>query len=277
MKNNYFEIDKIEQVQKLLCSLLYDFHKICEENSLSYSLAYGTLLGAVRHGGFIPWDDDVDVFMPRPDYEKFAVIVKNKYADKFDLFDDNDNYIYTYLKFCMKNTILYENTVVDTYSKLALYIDIFPLDAVPKNKNKSYKYIEKLDFIVSLLTVKFDIKKRNILKRIFIKIIKIIQQIFGYKIIKKIIKLEKNEFVKTKFDNSSIITCRIGNKKNVLASEMPKTYIEDRCLLKFEKNMFWVTSNYDDVLKKYYGNYNKLPPLENRKPKHNYRLFIKEN
>ena len=110
--DDYIEITDTRQKQTLLIKLLEQFHELCEVNGLVYNIFGGTMLGAVRHHGIIPWDDDIDVTMPRKDYIQFIALVKNKYSNKFNIHVYPDKgYIYPYAKFGMKDTVLYENEV----------------------------------------------------------------------------------------------------------------------------------------------------------------------
>ena len=131
------QITELKIMQEMLKSLMKDVHDICEKHGLVYNLYGGSLLGAVRHQDIIPWDDDIDITMPRPDYEKLKTIINQEYSDRFDLYDyPRDNYIYPYVKLCKKSTVLFEDVLRDKYCKLGLYIDIFPMDGIPETDDK---------------------------------------------------------------------------------------------------------------------------------------------
>jgi|AGTN01.3.fsa_nt_gi LPS biosynthesis protein len=127
--------------------LLKEFRDVCEKNNLRYYLTGGTLLGAVRHKGFIPWDDDIDVAMPRIDYLKFLKIYKREY-DKNNLFayEINKNYKYMFAKLCDKDTSLIEFDF-DCKEKLGVYLDIFPIDGLGKNEKSLSK--DKKSFLLA--------------------------------------------------------------------------------------------------------------------------------
>ena len=101
------EIKNLKERQKILIRILGIFHNICEENNLIYNIFGGTMLGAVRHKGIIPWDDDIDVTMPRQDYNRFIDLIREKYKGKFVIHSYPDkNYIYPYAKFGLVGTVL---------------------------------------------------------------------------------------------------------------------------------------------------------------------------
>ena len=130
-------LDKLHQVEM---EILDDFVKVCEKHKLRYFLTGGTMLGAVRHSGFIPWDDDVDIGMPREDYDKFIEIGDEALGDKYQLecFEHNKNYHLPFAKVVKKNTIFDEGFDKLKYLK-GIYIDIIPFENVDKI-DKSLKF-----------------------------------------------------------------------------------------------------------------------------------------
>lgn len=132
----------IEDVWKVEQEILDVFHKVCVDNNLKYSIAYGTLLGAVRHKGFIPWDDDIDVIMPREDYEKLRTLwVKN--APKKYIFQDyytDKNYINNFAKIRKDKTAFVQSEKEKDFNyHKGIFIDVFPADRVP-NSSMSRKF-----------------------------------------------------------------------------------------------------------------------------------------
>ena len=108
----------LPDMKKIMVSILLDFHFFCQQYNLKYSVWYGTAIGAIRHKGFIPWDDDIDVVMPREDYNFFC---NNYHSDEFELFTDKTkNYKFPYGKICSKNTYSISKT---TNEHFGVFID----------------------------------------------------------------------------------------------------------------------------------------------------------
>lgn len=131
------EIDQeIRAVQEVELEILIEFDKICRGNNLTYFIESGSVLGAVRHGGFIPWDDDIDVGMPRPDYEKFLEIGQNLLGEKYFLQNriTDSNAPFSYSKIRKNNTTFLEWNKRNIKMHHGIYIDIFPYDGLPEHK-----------------------------------------------------------------------------------------------------------------------------------------------
>lgn len=252
----------IEQSKKIELEILNFFHKFCEENKLTYYLAYGTLLGAVRHKGFIPWDDDIDVYMPRNDYEQllktFNKINNNKDLNLISVYNIQKYYL-TFAKLVNTKTFVEQNSI--DY-KLGLFIDIFPIDNLSDSYQKSYMLYKKVRFIRILKDSKvFKYKlSKNIFKNFIRKIFKTLLCFIPTNYL--IIKI--NEISQKYKDNinSKYIGHLAGGSKNVVVE---REWFKEKILLDFEEYKFWCPKEYDKVLKINYGNYMELPPEEKRK------------
>lgn len=110
-------INNIKEIQKLELDILKEFHEFCIKHDLVYSLMGGTMLGAVRHEGFIPWDDDIDVSMPRPDYDKFIDLTRNNLSNIYEVYsvETRKDYIHPFAKIVDNRTVLFEKNVRDKY------------------------------------------------------------------------------------------------------------------------------------------------------------------
>ena len=145
MNSEYYS-NETKKLQKRICMILSDFHDFCVENNLQYYAIGGTLLGAMRHHGFIPWDDDADVGMPREDFNRLCELlngkkIKNQYLLESPLSPDK-KYTFPYCKLYDTKTTLIENTRIKLVR--GVYIDIFPLDGLGNTKEeckKNYKRI----------------------------------------------------------------------------------------------------------------------------------------
>jgi lipopolysaccharide cholinephosphotransferase len=146
----YDNMDKkiLKKLQDTELEILCDIDRVCRENNIKYFLMFGTLLGAVRHKGFIPWDDDIDIGMEREDYEKFLKIAPKKLKSKFsiDNININKNYYLPYLKVKNNNTIFLEKNAVNYNGNNGMWVDIFPFDNYKTNK-KGFLFKLKFKFI----------------------------------------------------------------------------------------------------------------------------------
>lgn len=168
------------KAQLLMIKILKEVHRICTENNIKYFLHFGTLIGAVRHNGFIPWDDDIDVGMLRPDYERFLQIVKNKLGNDF-IFQNSSNdrgFAYCFSKIMLKDTIWIEQSSVQTSKKYnGIYIDVFPFDKVPADENKRISFYEKCRLINYFTLCKYKINEQKmtdnhaVIKKLFVAIV----------------------------------------------------------------------------------------------------------
>lgn len=209
IEDEYVEIKDIDYIKQMLIHLLGEFHEICEENNLIYNVFGGTMLGAIRHNGMIPWDDDIDVTMPRPDYERLILLVRTKYNDTFCMYNyPQKNYVYPFAKFAFKDSLLYEFKLKDNYQKIGLYIDIFPVDGYPSAhenlyfaKLKNYKFLRCFAMYKSRCTPGILGKIAYCGKRIF-------SSICEAPGIKYYLKKEISLAMKYNFENTDYILCQ---------------------------------------------------------------------
>lgn len=272
---DYIEVKDTDTIQKLLYKLMSEFHNICEANSLKYSLDFGSLLGAVRHNAMIPWDDDLDVAMPRNDYDKFIELMREHEFDKLFLYEPScKNYIYPYAKLALKDTVLYED-LSPKYSCLGLYMDIFPFDGVPDDceKEKSYRRVERIRKKIGVRSDKITASKIW-WKKPYV-IVKTIKKLYcSIFPLKYLVNKEIKEVLKTNFYNSDKITYRFSTVKGTKQHEVDKSFFDERILMDFGKGKFWVSANYQERLVNEYGDYMQLPPEEKRVSNHSYKLFV---
>lgn len=136
----------IEKLHVTLIEILDYVVSLCEKHNIQYCLIYGSALGAYRHKGFIPWDDDMDIAMPRDDYEKFISIMKCQTDAQFSIQSEEteDSYFLTFAKVRKRGTIFVESIAEKKYKNNGIYIDIFPLDLVKNSEGVSYKLKRKI-------------------------------------------------------------------------------------------------------------------------------------
>lgn len=267
-KNKYNESDyedlNLRDAQMLMVDILKDVHNICEKHGLKYFLDAGTLLGAVRHKGFIPWDDDMDIGMLREDYERFLEIAKKELPEHLFLqtFETDDKYdIYQVpCKIRYNGTILIEKGIAENSEMHnGVYIDVFPYDSLPKS-NLAYKIQRSLSYNVlkSFIRIRETPDKLSFKNKITFTFYKIVRTLFPYKRRKKFFDF----LVKWNDVNSPYM----GYGLDTVWSEYiykKEDYFE-LTRLEFEGNHFYGPKNYDAILTQLYGDYMTLPKEEDR-------------
>lgn len=262
-----------KESKKVLIDLLKCFDKICRDNGIKYSLIGGSLIGAIRHKGMIPWDDDIDVILIHSEYKKLLKVIEN-YNDgiyNFCGFENNDTYYYPYLKLIDTRTL-----VEDSYKKIedyGVYLDIFCYNKLPENKLLAkihYMKIMMYKIIISgHATIVYKNKDRLIL---FKKIGLIISKIFGIKFILK--RYNKMLEKYNKKESRYIISnwpC-YGLDKERQKNKNLNEYID----YDFESIKAMISKEYDEILKTTFNDYMKLPPKEKR-INHNMKFFWKDS
>lgn len=254
-------IDKEEEqyllkLHKEILNIMDVINAICNENELKYYIVGGTLLGAVRHQGFIPWDDDLDIAMPRTDFEKFIKICKNKLPLPYKLqwITTNKQYWLPYAKIENGNTVFSEVCNLNKNQTMGIFVDIFPLDDVSKYS----KVIDKRKWLINkmetMICLQFGNDSKG-LKKKFANCFTIEQL---NKMITKLMSCTNN--TKNKF------YMNFGSQYSAYKQTIKKEWYGEGKMLLFEGRYFCAPSKYQDVLKSIYGeNYMTLPPIEKRK------------
>ena len=272
---NYVEFKDLLTMQNLLVYLLNEFHNICEKNNLIYNIFGGTMLGAVRHGGMIPWDDDIDVTMPRDDYEKLIDIVNLKYKDRFKILHYPDKwYCYPFAKIILKDTILIEN-INKKYQFGGLYIDVFPVDGYPtKNEEKFFDKLRKYKQIRCRIVDNPQISKGYVSKAKYVrrKILSYVYSLYG---MERCLSKEINLVKENEWKTSEFVLCNGAGWFQ--KGKLEKRVSLDRQLYDFEKIRVWGIKKYDGHLKNLYGDYMSLPPKEKRISPHDYQLYVRKD
>jgi putative licD-family phosphotransferase len=249
----------IKIIQDKILSILKEFINICEENNLTYYALGGTLLGAVRHKGFIPWDDDIDIGMPREDYEKFKKVAPRLLPSYLEIVNNPLN---------LDITQLVDKNVIVKFVNLEsnVFIDIFPLDGYPEKGSFAAKLhssivlFQRMLCKISVLDHLED-KNRGTIENLIVKISKTlrIQKLLPKDaLVKKLHKLIQ----KYDFRTSPYVGNVLGRYRE--REIVPSEYFKEPVSLIFEDTMINCPTKYKEYLSEIYGDYMKLPPVEDR-------------
>lgn len=267
---------EINELKKLELDILIEIDEICTKNNFRYSLAYGTLIGAVRHKGFIPWDDDIDIFLPRPDYNKFVdYCSKNKTIFKLLSYDNSRWYSYPFAKATNRNTVI-EEEETDFNGKMGIYVDVFPLDGLGDTYNDAKRNFLKSEIYRDLIFTshwkKFFLSKT---KSWYIEPIRFIFFILSRLVnAKNIIKRVEKIYTNREFNQNKYIGCLYTPYR--LKDVMPKNIFDEYIDIVFEGRKFKCIKEYDDFLTRIYGNYMQLPPKDRQKTHHLFKAYYKD-
>ena len=270
---------ELEEIQKVNLETMKFISKICDQEGIKYIIAYGTLIGAIRHKGFIPWDDDLDIMIPRPDYERLV-----KY------FNDHRKELLPYRAMNMQNTKGYPHmitricdtryrVVVDNENEcgMGLFIDCVCMDGCGntlEEANNIMDSVKKYSHLIFLSQRKhLELGTTTKLKR---KLMKPFAYFYAKIIGTKVLSNRLLSLVDTSlYDTSKYVACLIWPtyyNREILKKE----YLEERILVDFEDAKFYAPRDYDGYLRQLYGDYMTPPPEKDRIYHHFYTAYRKE-
>lgn len=282
---------KLEEIKQLEVDMLVAFDAFCEEHGLRYQLAYGTLIGAIRHQGFIPWDDDIDLIMPHGDFLKMIDIAnsfdsKGMLTDRYRLADarikNGAPYHQTFAKIYDTKTIARKSTLKKSCEfQEGVFIDIFSLSGLPESRAEEQEALKELGEINDMAYY----ASRQVKARDFNPLHprRFIANLRGHvKASKKTVgewtrlyaerldSLPNSDTAKAAYD----IKSRLMDGTRFQLSSNPWFPCKP---VQFEGRAFPAPENYDELLRAFYGNYMELPPEEDRKPSHDQDFYLLED
>lgn len=266
------EFNDDKKLQTELLNIMIEIDRVCKILDIKYTLSGGSLLGAVRHGGFIPWDDDMDVAMTRENYEKFLKHAQKELKNSFFLqtYETDYNSPCNFAKVLNINIPTVEKDKIHLNIKRGLFVDIFPID---KTFNSNWKRFISVLLIRVAKTTKYSCNLTNIIKNSennLKRTVKLFVFPIAYCLGNN--KLNRIETFIRNLANDNKNTITFADKDQAVFGfknkEMNWNIFDEYKLISFEGYKFMCIADYDTYLQKLYGNYMQLPSIEEQKPHH---------
>lgn len=264
------EITQLEELKEIELGIMKKLHSFCVSHDIKYVLGYGTLIGAMRHGGFIPWDDDIDIWMFRKDYDRLLAEFpahEEEYGLRIVNHKTSTYFGRPMSKVIDSRTVLTEPEYLYD-DPIGVFVDIWPLDYLPENEQEREKHTNQIRHYIRQLygCITKDLNF-NSLRAIKASIKAMLYRRFDPKKI-----VDKIDALSTKYkDSPSTYVCTPTFPKELFLRE----YFENSFLTKFEDTEFYAPSHYDEILTLHYGNWKQLPPKEQQVPHHVINVFWK--
>ena len=282
--NNYSVFNKehcgqpisAEESQKIQLNMLDALAEYCDTHDLHYFLSGGTLLGAVRHKGFIPWDDDIDVNMPRPDCEKLFSASKGRIGEYILTGPDMDGFAP-----CCESYRLYNfKTVIESFAGGAakknpiyypIFIDIFPIEGLPDTDKKTKRHYRKLVVLRKMQRASAlkHMQAKTLAAHVFHLVSWVPAKLIGYKRWSKWVQQTVQKYSFEKSEYVGVMTAPVHTTEE----RVKKAPYMDAVEVSFEGKKYHAPGNYDTYLSQLYGNYMKMPPKEKQQSHHQFNMY----
>ena len=259
---------EVKRIQEYALDIMDTIHNFCEENGLNYYLAEGSLLGAVRHHGFIPWDDDMDICMPRADYEKFISLWGKQRINKCEMLN-NVTYKKYYLPFTKivltENVGFYNNKKFFPEKYWGPFVDIFPLDeTIPTKSSELLMHTNAIRKYRDYLLVKIKyISKGDKFISFYLK-----SKFTSFASLQKKLHTLETEYQ----GNSYGLVCNFCSSYPPSKETFNKMLFDKKELVDFDGRKFYIPAGYDEILTTIYGQYMTPPPPEKQISRHTYKV-----
>lgn len=247
-------IKDIQELRNIQMAILDNVHQFCEQQHLRYFLSSGTLIGAVRHKGYIPWDDDIDIYMPRADYERFL----QEYQDPDGIFkainpDSESNYYYTFAKVIDTRTLMIEDETKGF--EIGVYMDIFPIDYVTDDLKERERIFKRKRLLYKIRRCKISMQNPLYSRLAYLcyRSLPISLSTINKMIRKLIVRKEPTATV-----------CNMTEAGPSIKGCFPAADITGSADILFEGKQYKTMVGYDDYLTRTYGDYMQLPPEDQR-------------
>lgn len=257
--------EEIRRVKKVELEILQEFMRVCEKMNLRWYAGYGTVLGAIRHGGFIPWDDDVDVVMPRKDYDIFCKKAQEYFPDNYFIqtLETEEEYYQPFAKVRRSDTTFWEEGSAKDHINHGIYMDIFPLDGYPTG------WVAEKVFMIKRIVYDNFLYQGGRYKELqgYRKVFAILYRLVKGTLTRKEAAMKKTKLVTAvPYDESKMVSCMVADTPKAEAVSVD-VYGEGR-KVQFEDIDMIVPTKCEEYLEKLYGDYMQFPPEEDRVPLH---------
>lgn len=255
----------LQKVQEIILEIFVEFDRICRKYDIAYSIEGGTMLGAYKYQGYVPWDDDIDVVMLRDQYDRFMEIAPNELGDKFFLqnYHTVPEFPLTWSKICTNRAEMWEHNYESLPIHHGLFIDIFPIDFV--HESDFEMHVKKCGFLKACRFQKLGLLKEKGVKAFVRSVYCSLRSLRG------ITESFEKEVRKHNQDSDCIMAYEICNP-NLKFSPLPIAYYTELSELEFCGVRAMVSSHYKEFLKTRFGDLSQEPPEEQRKPSHGMKV-----
>ena len=259
------------ELKTIELEILREVAAFCDAHGVRYYLACGTALGAVRHDGFIPWDDDIDLALPRPDYERFLSLFR---SEKHTVLDSrfDDRYPYAFAKVSDNATCLVEN--IEQPFPMGVYIDLFPIDGLPANEAERKRHLKRIAWDLRILSWKRISGEKKVgfaHKLVQIAAKKALKRVP----VKTLVRRLDSDARRYAYEDSPYAAHLVTS--SIWGSDVkPKRVFDNPVRHRFEDGEYWLPGNIDEYLRIEYGDYMQLPPEKDRIARHGFTVFWKD-
>lgn len=262
----------LQEMKKIQIEMLKYLDSVCRKNDIKYSLIGGSLIGAIRHKGMIPWDDDIDIILLRDEYNKLVTILENTNSENYKVltYENTLEYKYPYAKLVDMRTYMYEHDT-NKVADLGVYVDIFAYDYLPASNFERKLWYYKRDIVKRFNREK--ILNHSYCNNIKVKVIRMLLKCFPTLGNPKCYDKISQQYNKRKTEYLLSNWPAYGYDKELQFARNFEEFIDGE----FEGLKIMIFKNYDDILSTTFGDYMKFPPLEKRVSHHKYDVFWREN
>lgn len=264
-KNNDMKEVSLRECKELELRILVNIADFCNKHHIKYSLAYGTLIGAIRHKGFIPWDDDIDIIMKRDEYEKFLSLYHDDYYQLIDG-KHQSNQLHVRVSDMSTRLEFLASEGSKHFYKGGVWVDVFPIDKAPNKLGQYRKLKKRIFYSYRLFFMSIFTPSKSVVKKMMHGMLSLFKGV-----------LEKNVHTLVQSYNSKQVNMMANLSLWYLDyPAFPSFYMNDYVDVEFEGYTFKAMKHYDDFLRGIYGDYMKLPPEDQRCPRHSYIAYWRE-